>query len=145
MEPNRLGRALGIGARVAAKKLRDGTAGAVAAVQRSNAAQPAPTATTPPKPVEPATPSAPSMAEGSRPLAHATGILTLQITGSFFAIFTLVFAVHSWQLYKSAGWHDHHLPLYAAFAVLFAWFTVSSFWRANRKQKGSGRPRVARS
>jgi hypothetical protein len=160
MEPNRLGRALGIGARVAAEKLRDGTAGAVAAVQRSNAAQPAPTATTPPKPVEPATPSAPSMAEGSRrlargagrfgasmwrPFAHATGILTLQITGSFFAIFTLVFAVHSWQLYKSAGWRDHHLPLYAAFAVLFAWFTVSSFWRANRKQKGSGRPRIARS
>ncbi len=153
MQPNRLGRALGIGARVAAEKLRDGTAGAAAAVQRSRAAQPAPAATTPAKPMQPAspsTPSAPNIAEGSRrfargagrfsasmwrPFAHATGILTLQITGSFFAIFTLVFAVHSWQLYKSAGWHDHHLPLYAAFAVLFAWFTVSSFWRASRKQK----------
>ncbi|MGD0368479.1 MAG: hypothetical protein ABSA94_13570 [Acidobacteriaceae bacterium] len=150
MQPNRLGRALGIGARVAAEKLRDGTAGAAAAVQRSAATQPAPAAITHPKPTEPAIPSAPSIAEGSRrlargagrfgatlwrPFAHATGILTLQITGSFFAIFTLVFAVHSWQLYKSAGWHDHHLPLYAAFAALFAWFTVSSFWRASRKQK----------
>ena len=70
-----------------------------------------------------------------RPFAHATGVLTLQITGSFFAIFTLVFGVHSWQLYKSAGWHDHHLPIYLGFAFLFAWFTVSSFWRASRKQK----------
>jgi len=157
MQPNRLGRALGIGARVAAEKLRDGTAGAAAALQRSAATQPSPAATQPaptatavPKRPGPALPSAPSIAEGSRrlargagrfgasmwrPFAHATGILTLQITGSFFAIFTLVFAVHSWQLYKSAGWHDHHLPLYAAFAVLFAWFTVSSFWRASRKQK----------
>ena len=32
------------------------------------------------------------------------------------------------------GWRDHHLPLYAAFAVLFAWFTVSSFWRASRSR-----------
>lgn len=150
MEPNRLGRALGIGARVAAEKLRDGTAGAAAAVQRSRATQSAPAATAPSEPAEP-TPSAPNIAEGSRrfargagrfsasmwrPFAHATGILTLQITGSFFAIFTLVFGVHSWQLYKSAGWRDHHLPLYAAFAMLFAWFTVSSFWRASRKQKG---------
>ncbi|MFZ0274692.1 MAG: hypothetical protein WB524_06080, partial [Acidobacteriaceae bacterium] len=38
MQPNRLGRILGVGTRVAAEKLRDGTAGAVAAVQRSNAA-----------------------------------------------------------------------------------------------------------
>lgn len=150
MQPNRLGRALGIGARFAAEKLRDGTAGAAAAVQRSRATQSAAAATTPHKPPQPAAPSAPSIAEGSRrlargagrfgasmwrPFAHATGILTLQITGSFFAIFTLVFAVHSWQLYKSAGWRDHHLPLYAAFAVLLAWFTVSSFWRASRKQK----------
>ena len=152
MEPNRLGRALGIGARVAAEKLRDGTAGAAAAVQRSTATQPSPAAThlsrTLTQSLHPF--RAPSIAEGSRrlargagrfsasmwrPFAHATGILTLQITGSFFAIFTLVFAVHSWQLYKSAGWRDHHLPLYAAFAVLFAWFTVSSFWRASRKQK----------
>jgi hypothetical protein len=72
-----------------------------------------------------------------RPFAHATGILGLQITGVFFALFTMIFAVHSWQLWKSAGLRDHHLPLYAAFAVLFAWFAVSSFWRASRKQKRS--------
>lgn len=164
MQPNRLGRVLGIGARVAADKLREGTARAAAAAQRPNPPQPAPAATQPvpaatrpapaaptaPKRLGPSTPPAPSVAEGSRrlargagrfsaslwrPFAHATGILTLQITGMFFAIFTLVFAVHSWQLYRAAGWRDHHLPLYALFAALFAWFTISSFWRANRRQK----------
>ncbi|MGA8908594.1 MAG: hypothetical protein WB524_13320, partial [Acidobacteriaceae bacterium] len=70
-----------------------------------------------------------------RPFAHATGLLILQITGVFFALFTFVFAVHSWQLYRTAGWRDHHLPMYLAFAVLFAWFAISSFWRANRRQK----------
>src|SRR3984885_7252249 len=149
MQPNRLGRVLGIGARIAADKLREGTARAAAAAQRPNppqpapaatqpapaatqpapaATQPAPAATTAPKRSAPSAPPAPSVAEGTRrlargagrfsaslwrPFAHATGILTLQITGMFFAIFTLVFAVHSWQLYKAAGWRDHHLPLYA--------------------------------
>jgi hypothetical protein len=165
MQPNRLGRVLGIGARVAADKLREGTARAAAAAQRpapppqpaAAPTQPAPTTTRPapaataaPKRSGPSTPPPPSVAEGTRrlargagrfsaslwrPFAHATGILTLQITGMFFAMFTLVFAVHSWQLYKTAGWRDHHLPLYAVFAVLFAWFTISSFWRANRRQK----------
>jgi hypothetical protein len=69
------------------------------------------------------------------PFAHASGILWLQITGLFFAFFAVGFALHSWQLYRSAGWSDHHLPLYLIFGVLFFWFAVSSFWRANRKQK----------
>ncbi len=150
MQPNRFGRVLGIGARVAAEKLRDGTAGAVSAVRRSSTSPPGPAPATSPKTPSPTVPPTASLAEGSRrfargagrfgstllrPFAHATGILTLQITGVFFALFTTVFAVHSWQLYKIAGWRDHHLPLYLAFALLFGWFTISSFWRANRKQK----------
>jgi hypothetical protein len=148
MQPNRLGRTLGIGARVAAEKLRDGTVRAAAAAERSASSYPAPAP--PIATSRPPIPPAPSLAQNGRrlargagrfgatlwrPFAHATGVLTLQITGSFFAIFTLVFGVHSWQLYKSVGWRDHHLPLYAGFAILFAWFTVSSFWRASRKQK----------
>lgn len=69
-----------------------------------------------------------------KPFAHATGILTLQITGLLFAFFALGFGAKSWQLFKDAGWHDHHLALYMGFAVLFSWFAVSSFWRASRKQ-----------
>jgi hypothetical protein len=150
MQPHRIGRVLGIGARVAADKLRERTAQATTQPQRPASTQPAPAVKTPPTAPRPTVPSAPSLAEGSRrmargagrfgasvwrPFAHATGVLTLQITGVFFALFTLFFVVHSWQLYKTAGWHDHHLPLYATIALLFAWFAVSSFWRANRKQK----------
>jgi hypothetical protein len=149
MQPNRLGRLLGIGTRVAAGKLRDGTAGAVAAAQRS-AASPA-TAATPSSP--PGTRPAvrfPDYAEGSRrvargagrfgsslvrPFAHATGVLTLEIAGVFFALFTVFFAVHAWQAFKVTGAHDRRVLVYAAFALLFAWFTITSFWRARVKQK----------
>ena len=154
MQPNRLGRILGVGARVAAEKLRDGTARAAAAARKPGslvAAAPRPVvASAASAPSLPKAPSSASMAEGGRrfargagrfsaslwkPFAHATGILWLQITGLFFAFFAVGFAAYSWQLWKSSGWHDRHLPLYAAFALLFAWFAVSSFWRANRRQK----------
>ncbi len=167
MEPNRLGRIIGVGARVAADKLRERTAQASAAAQQAAPAMPGPqgpsaiprpepppsrttTSTAPsPEPSRPA-PKLAAHADGARrfaqgagrftstlvrPFAHATGILILQITGLFFAFFAVGFSFYSFKLYKVAGWRDHHLPLYAAFAVLFAWFAVSSFWRASRKQK----------
>jgi hypothetical protein len=165
MQPHRLGRILGISARVAADKLRERTASQISvASQRPPAGQTASPSRSPKAPstipsasrsTSAAAPShpAPSLtaqADGARrlargagrftsallhPFAHATGVLTLQITGVFFALFTAFFVVHSWQIYKVAGWRDHHLPLYAAFAVLFAWFAGSSFWRARHKQK----------
>ena len=145
MQPNRLGRALGIGTRVAAGKLRDGTVQAAAAVQRSSAAQDAASPASRPA----ARPSA-GYAEGTRrlgrgagrfgsalwrPFAHATGVLTLEITGVFFALFTAFFALHAWQAAKAAGLHDRHVLVYASLALLFAWFTVTSFWRARSRQK----------
>jgi hypothetical protein len=53
----------------------------------------------------------------------------------FFAMFALGFGAKCWQLYRSAGWRDRYLGMYLAFAALFAWFAVSSFWRASRKQR----------
>jgi hypothetical protein len=165
MEPNRLGRILGIGVRVAADKLRERTAQASPPAQRPAAPQPAPPAPGPKSPstrpstgakissAEPFRSSPPKITSPSdgprrlargagrftltlfRPFAHATGILILQVTGLFFAFFAVGFSVYSFKLYKVAGWRDHHLPLYAAFAILFAWFAVSSFWRASRRQK----------
>lgn len=131
---------------MAAGKLRDGTAGAFAAAQRSAASSQA-AATS----ASSGTPSRKAnygeggrrLARGAgrfgsalvRPFAHATGVLTLQITGVFFALFTVFFALHTWQVLKSAGAHDRHVLVYATFAVLFAWFTITSFWRARVKQK----------
>lgn len=151
MQPNRFGRVLGVSARVAAEKLRERTAQTNAAAARSVAPQTAPArpaAATTPRP--PVLPSGAAYREGSRrlargagrfgaslwrPFAHATGVLTLQITGVFFAMFTLFFVEHSWQIYKTSGGHDHHLVVYVGFALLFGWFTVSSFWKAKRRQK----------
>ncbi len=44
-----------------------------------------------------------------RPFAHATGVLALQITGVFFALFTVFFTVHAWQAFKAIGAHDRHV------------------------------------
>src|ERR1700691_5621984 len=152
MQPNRLGRILGVGTRVAAEKLREGSIRAAAAAHRPSTPSPvhpkSVSATTP----RPNIPSPTAVTQGTRrfargagrfgasvwkPFAHASGILWLQITGLFFAFFFLGFALHSWQIYRADGWRDHHLPLYLLFAALFAWFAVTSFWRANRKQKRS--------
>jgi hypothetical protein len=165
MQPHRLGRILGIGARVAAEELRKRTAQATSTTTgpapRPSPPAPAshPTAAPAPSsaaskpsaaPYRPTVASPTSIASGSRrfargagrfsaslwhPFAHASGILWLQITGLFFAFFAVGFALHSWQLYRIAGWRDRHLPMYIVFGVLFAWFAVSSFWRANRKQR----------
>ncbi|HEX3987219.1 MAG TPA: hypothetical protein VHX13_11495 [Acidobacteriaceae bacterium] len=151
MQPNRLGRLLGIGTRVAVGKLRDGTTQAAAAAQRSSAASatagttPIPSATGPAARFPDYAESSRRVARGAgrfgsalvRPFAHATGVLTLQITGVFFAIFTLFFSLHAWQAFKALGVRDRHVLVYAALALLFAWFTVTSFWRARAKQKRS--------
>ncbi|HTX41453.1 MAG TPA: hypothetical protein VMD25_06465 [Acidobacteriaceae bacterium] len=70
-----------------------------------------------------------------RPFAHATGIIWNQIVGVFFALFALLFGEHVWILHKSAGLRDRYLILYSILALLFAWFAVSSFWRARRRQR----------
>lgn len=145
MRPNRWGRVLGVSTRLAADKLREKAAQAAAAPSGTST----PTAAAAPTRVQ-SPPKAASYAEGAgrlargagrfgasmwRPFAHATGVLWLEVTGVFFGMFTLFFVVHASQLYKIAGWHDRHVLAYGAFALLFAWFAVTSFWRAHRRQK----------
>ncbi|HEX4038804.1 MAG TPA: hypothetical protein VHX37_12160 [Acidobacteriaceae bacterium] len=144
MQPNRLGRVLGVGTRLAADKLRQKAEQAGAAPAAGQAARPAASA-----PGSPAASGA-GYVEGSRrlargagrfgasmwrPFALASGVLWLQITGVFFALFTLFFVVHASQVYKVSGWRDRHMLAYGLFAVLFCWFAVTSFWRAHRRQK----------
>lgn len=146
MQPNRFGRVVGVGARVAAEKLRQKAAEAAAAPPHTTSAPRAasPAASAPPRPrPDSYLPGPRRLARGAgrfgasmwRPFAHATGVLWLQITGVFFALFTLFFVVHATQVYSISGWHDRHVIVYAALAVLFAWFAVTSFWRARSRQK----------
>jgi hypothetical protein len=140
MEPNTLGRKFGIGARVASRMLMD---------RVDRAAQTTP----PPAPAKQAAAHTPQVyaAHGKavvrgtrkfgeamwRPFAHASGVLWLEITGLFFAIFTLVFASNTYRLrhdWTSGQGHSRFLT-YAVVTLVFAYFTFSSFYRAHRKER----------
>jgi hypothetical protein len=143
MEPNTLGRKLGIGVRVASKMLlARATQGSPppAAVSVSEAVQQQ--ATHPPQ-VYAARGKA--VARGSRkfgeavwrPFAHASGVLWLEVTGLFFGIFALFFAVNTYKLrHEWAIGPDHQRFLvYTVVTLAFAYFTFSSFYRARKKEK----------
>jgi hypothetical protein len=71
------------------------------------------------------------------PFAHAGGVLWLEITGLFFAIFGLFFAQNAYKLrynWQTGPNHSRFL-LYVVITAVFAYFTVSSFMSASRKQK----------
>ncbi len=70
------------------------------------------------------------------PFAHATGVLWLEITGLFFALFALFFAGHVYQLRQAwrSGPEHLHFALYAGLCAVFVYFSASSFVRAGRKQ-----------
>ncbi|HTW49143.1 MAG TPA: hypothetical protein VMD92_14420 [Acidobacteriaceae bacterium] len=164
MQPKKLGQVLGIGARLAAKTIRERAAqtGSAVAVSPANPAaaergmQPA-AAAAPETPRGPAPNTRSStiaanpdtggfvrrLARGAgrffatllRPFAHAGHLLWLEITGVFFGLFALFFLSHGWQTVHAAGWRDRHAEVYCGLGLLFAWFTLSSFWRARRKQR----------
>ena len=71
------------------------------------------------------------------PFTHAGGVLWLEITGLFFALFALFFVQSIYRVRTAwRGGPEHtHLLLYGGMAFLFAWFSVSSFARAYRKSK----------
>ncbi len=71
-----------------------------------------------------------------RSLGKAAHILWLQITGVFFVFFALVGGVAFWKEYRAWGAGKigpGRWVLALCFCVTFAWFGVSSFWRAKRR------------
>ena len=151
MDRVRLGRVLGHGARHAAKTL-------VSAVDAATAPDPNPrpsrqTGTA--KAVHPVAQVAEAVRQVSQAKAHAkaevkrsvlgplktfSSVVWLQVTGTFFGLFALVMGGAVW-----AHREDFRLGLgskpgqkmvfYSAVFLVFAWFTVSNFVRANRRQK----------
>lgn len=155
MEPNRIGRVLGITTRLAAGKIREqaakvgqtagpsGTTGVGAAGVGPSTSQSRMAGT--------GQAAGAAVADGGRrlmrgagrfgsamvkPVARAGSILVLQITGLFFGIFAVFFLMHTWQMWHMTRWHDRHAQVYLGLGLLFMWFAVSSFWRARRKQRG---------
>lgn len=156
MEPNRLGRVLGISARVAAKKIGERTAQAsqklpdaatAHAAGRSAAAQIGVSRDEARATARAAADSGRRLARGAgrftstlmRPFAHAGGILALEVFGVFFAVFAFSFLVHAWQAARVTGWHERHAATLLGVGLVFLWFAVSSFWRAKRKQRAGSR------
>ena len=151
MEPKKVGRALGIGVRVASNMVRQRVAEAAAAPPAPPAGPTAATVPRPPEPVVPPRRPAPGPSKtavakrGAKafgqaflgPFTHAGSILWLEITGLFFALFALFFVQNVYRVHTAwrQGPEHTHLLLYGALALGFAWFSASSFLQAYRKNK----------
>jgi hypothetical protein len=147
MEPKKVGRTLGIGVRVASNMLRQ-------RVEQAAAAQPGPAEAGNGRPAATPRPAPGSPRLGSRavaakrgakafgqallgPFTHAGGVLWLEISGLFFALFALFFVQSVYRVRTAwrQGPEHSHLLLYIILAGVFVWFSVSSFTRAYRKSK----------
>lgn len=80
-----------------------------------------------------------------QPLAVFSGALWLRVTGVFFALLAGTMGTAAWRqradLHAAAGSSGaHHFWLFACFTALFGYFAVSSFIRANlRERRASAR------
>jgi hypothetical protein len=148
MDRVRLGRALGYGARHAAKTL-------VSAVDAATSADPNPRPSGNTGGVHPVAQVAEAVRQVSQAKAHAkaevkrsvlgplktfSSVVWLQVTGTFFALFALVMGGAVWA--HREDWRlglgsrpGQKMVFYFAVFLVFAWFTVSNFVRANRRQK----------
>jgi len=66
-----------------------------------------------------------------RPFRRVGGILWLEVTGAFFLLFAAVFALRLWQNWAGLEWIWRALEI--GTALVFVYLGVSSFWRARRR------------
>ena len=77
------------------------------------------------------------------PFVKLSGVLWLELTGVFFGIFAVFAGGNAWKLRwalrETAENHDAHarLLIAAVMAVVFGYFCVSSFVKANHRVKRS--------
>jgi hypothetical protein len=135
------GKRLGIGLRLLGKAVRHGAA-AAAASTKPDSKSAAPVSASRAAPV---TSTVKGLARGTKnfgqavvgPVAHTSGVLWLEITGLFFALFALFFAQNTYNF--RASWKtgpDHlHFLVYSGLTLLFTAFTASQFLKARQKEK----------
>jgi hypothetical protein len=144
MRPRNIGRALGIGVRVAGRIAGQWIAG------------PAPSAGSAPQPVQAGTTAASSRVAGQsagqmasqagrsvsqgvggllRPFRRVGGILWLEVTGVFFLLPVVVFAPTLWRTGADYSQTTDHRTFWATVVVMavFLYLSVTSFWRARRR------------
>ena len=77
-----------------------------------------------------------------KPFVKLSGVLWLELVGVFFGLFAFFGAGWAWKLrgdlHETATNHDAHIHflICVALAVVFGYFLVSSFVRANRRGRG---------
>lgn len=130
MQPDRVGRKLGVGVRVASGMLRD------RAVQTTDSMQ----QKTPVYAERAVAAKREGRKFGQRiwgPFAHAGSVLWLEITGLFFGLFAFYFAQNAYKLHQSwrSGPDHARFVVYCIITAVFLYFTVSSFYRARRKER----------
>lgn len=149
MEPNRFGRRLGIGVRVASRMVKERAAQPASA--NPQAAVPRPSTpkgpATPPRPARNLAEPARRVGVGTRrfgqaffgPFVRVSRSLLLEVTGLLFALFALFFAQNAWRTRASAvrGVDHAHFLIYAIIGAVFLYFSISSFFKANRRGKPS--------
>lgn len=72
-----------------------------------------------------------------RHVSRVLHLLFLQVAGVFFLAFAAAGAVafvREYRLYHAGQPVQTKMAVAAAFALMFFWFAVSSFWRAARKE-----------
>jgi hypothetical protein len=143
MEPNSFGRKLGIGVRIAGN------------LARARAAEAGRRAEVPSAPAGPTTRQVQDnlqqrsqnlgrgLGRGTKnfgksifgPFLHAGGVLWLEITGCFFALFAAFFAQNAFKLRAeyAAGTQHQRFVIFAVLTLVFVYFSASSFLRARRK------------
>ena len=65
-----------------------------------------------------------------RPFRRVGGIVWLEVTGTFFLLFAILFALRLWQNWSGMSGISRDFAIGAA--VVFLYLGVSSFWRARR-------------
>jgi hypothetical protein len=179
MDSVRFGRALGFGARHAAKALVTAVDAASSPNPRAPqpqrqtqpparpvtpaGSQPQPTQTAQPAPSQPMQAAARTTARAAvqvkqtqagvarggkrfgtsiwRPLVKLSGVLWLEMTGSFFALFALYAIQGIWthraDIHETALNHSahQHLLINCGVAAMFTYFSVSSFLKARRRSR----------
>jgi hypothetical protein len=165
MDSVRFGRALGVGARAAAKTLVTAMDAAASPNPSGKVAPQKPSSEVPPRPATAgsaaavaqqvvrtaaqAQQAAAGVTEGSRrlgesvwrPFVRLSGVLWLEFTGVFFGIFAAYAASGAWKLRgqwrETATNHDMHMHFLMSvlMAVLFGYFCVSSFVKASRRER----------
>jgi hypothetical protein len=143
MKPHSIGRALGIGLRIAGRIAGEQAAGSSVAQRSASTAAQTRAAAQPGASAAPLNRAAGQAAKGLargiggflRPFARVGGILWLEVAGVFFLLPVIVFAPTLWR-FRASWLHgpDHRTFLVTAgIIVVFFYLSVSSFWRARRK------------